>query len=231
MCGRFSNYTPIEESAAFFELERVWPGFQPRYNISPAMEATIIRSGPQDGKREAISARWGLIPSWAKDPFKGPPLINARSETVGEKPAFRKAVKSRRCLVPANGFYEWARSKSRKTPFYFRMKGESPLAMAGLWEFREDPEGDILSFTILTTQPNELVSDIHDRMPVILDRHSFGAWLDLDNNKVDGLTPLFAPFSSDKMTMYQVNALVNKTGTEGPECIAPVEERGQLLLF
>ncbi|MFH1135021.1 MAG: SOS response-associated peptidase [Pseudomonadota bacterium] len=228
MCGRFSSYTPLRDLEIQLKLERVQAEFRPRYNIPPGVEAPIVRSGPGDGVREAVNARWGLVPSWSREPLKGPPLINARSETVRDKPVFKQAFRSRRCLVPADGFFEWARADKKKTPFFFRLRENRPLVLAGLWELWTGPERDILSFTILTTRANELVAAIHDRMPVIVPPGSLDAWLDPHGDDPTRFFSFFEPFPSEMMLRYQVGSFVNNASQDGPSCVTPVDEEARL---
>jgi putative SOS response-associated peptidase YedK len=177
-----------------------------------------------DGHREARQHHWGLIPFWAKDPKIGYKLINARSETVLEKPSFRDAFKSRRCLIPADGFYEWKRSGNDKRPFSFGMKDDSVFAFAGLWEHWKAPDGKVIeSCTILTTTPNQLLKDIHDRMPVILPRQHYAAWLDSSLAQPDALLDLLVPFDARQMKRCEVSAIVNNATNENPECAQPLE--------
>jgi len=168
---------------------------------------------------------WGLIPSWAKDPSIGNRMINARSETLAEKPSFKAAYKRRRCLVLADGFYEWRKNPDKsKTPMYVQLESRDPFAFAGLWESWHSPDGDhVLSCTIITTQPNDFVRKIHNRMPVILPRRAYEQWLDPDEQKPDRLQPLLAPYPAEEMTAYPVSTTVNNPRNETPECIEPVE--------
>ena len=167
--------------------------------------------------------RWGLIPSWAKEPAIGSRLINARSETIAEKPSFRSAFKNRRCLIPATGFYEWKRQDRIKQPFYIRMRDTHPFAFAGLWEHWEGGEKEVInSCTILTTDPNDLMRDIHNRMPVILSPDNYDMWLDPANTRAAMLQPLLGPYPSDKMEVYPVSIYVNKPQNDDTRCIEPV---------
>ena len=177
MCGRFTLSQSAEAIASVFQLNQV-PTLEPRYNIAPTQPvATVLQTSAHERQFQLL--RWGLIPAWAKDATMGSRLINARAETVAEKPSFRSAFRHRRCLVIADGFYEWRRQDGKKQPFYFRMKNQQPFAFAGLWEHWQDPKGEAIdSCTILTTEANELLQQIHERMPVILNPKDYDLWLD-----------------------------------------------------
>jgi putative SOS response-associated peptidase YedK len=168
--------------------------------------------------------QWGLIPSWAKDTKIGYKMINARADTIATKPSFRAAFKKRRCLVPADGFYEWLRVGKAKRPYLYEVDGGAPFALAGLWEQWWGPDNKdgppLESFTLITTEANELASQIHDRMPVILDKGDYEAWLDPANQDSDSVQELLVPFPADRMTARPVNPIVNNARNEGPECVA-----------
>lgn len=223
MCGRFTLVIPPEllaEIIGAIEAARV----QPRYNIAPTQQAAVVRQDA-GGQRHLDYLRWGLIPPWAKDASVGNHMINARSETVAEKPAFRHAFRSRRCLVPASGFYEWKAEGGRKQPLYVHMKDGSPMIFAALWESWKSPEGAILeSFTILTTASNSLIQPLHDRMPVILSRHDWDLWLSREATR-EQLTQLFQPFPSDLLDMYPVGTAVNSPLNDSPELIEPIHNQ------
>ena len=221
MCGRFALLATGSEIAETFALTET-PQLAPRYNIAPTQPVAAIRLHPHSGQREWTHFHWGLIPSWAKEPNMGARMINARSETVAEKPAFRAAFKRRRCLVPASGFYEWQKTGSSKQPMYIHPADAPLFAFAGLWETWQIPGGGELdSCTILTTTPNSLMRAIHDRMPVILEPEDFAMWLDPGERPENGLH-LLRPFSPEKMSTYPVSTFVNNPRNEGPNCIAPV---------
>ena len=224
MCGRFTLRASASVIAAQFGLFEVEP-FASRFNIAPTQLVAVVRSAP-DGppaERELAKVRWGLIPSWAKDPAIGNRMINARAETVHEKPAFRAAFRRRRCLVVADGFYEWQRSGGRKQPYFVRMNDDRPFAFAGLWESWKGPDGaSIESCTLLTTEPNELMEPIHDRMPVILAADDYSLWLDPEVQQPGPLVPLLEPFSSDRMTAYPISTHVNSPRHDDPRCIQRV---------
>ena len=226
MCGRFTLRKEESVIREAFELSEV-PTLEPRYNIAPTqLVPTVVRpkvsaqSPEQSEQRQFLSLRWGLIPSWAKDPAIGARLINARSETVTEKPSFRAAFRQRRCLVLADGFYEWQRQERKKQPFYFRLQDGQPFAFAGLWERWKAPNGEAIeSCTILTTEANELLRPIHDRMPVILDPKDYELWLDPEVQKPEPLQQLLRPYRSEGMTTYPVSTQVNNPSNNSPECI------------
>ena len=228
MCGRFTQSCSSEETAELFDLDEVPGDLPPRFNVAPTQLAAVVRN---EDVRRLRMLRWGLIPGWARDLGIGSRLINARAETVGTVPAFRAAWKARRrCLVPADGFYEWTgRRGSVRQPWLIAMADGNPFAMAGLWErwtVREDAvlkgslaeyvPGDIIeTFTILTTSSNAAVAPVHDRMPVILPRERFAPWL-------AGEDVALAPYASESMTVQPVSTYVNKAANDDPRCIEPV---------
>ncbi len=221
MCGRFTLQIPPELLAEIFGLLEI-PVFPARYNIAPTQQVAVVRSTGNDHNRLDF-LRWGLIPSWAKDPSIGSRMINARSETVHEKPAFRHGIKFSRCIVVASGFYEWKEEDKRKVPLYVRLKDGSPMCFAGLWDHWKSPEGEnIESCTILTTSSNRLISTLHDRMPVILHREEYPLWLDREVTDPEKLKQLYQPYPADPMEMYPVSPLVNSPHNESPELIKPI---------
>lgn len=226
MCGRFTLNKSGEAIASAFQLTEV-PQVLPHYNIAPTqLVPTVLHTaensnavGKNSVLRQFHQLRWGLIPSWAKDPQMGARLINARAETVTEKPSFRSAFRHRRCLVIADGFYEWQRQERKKQPFYFRLQNGQPFAFAGLWERWRSPDGEeIQSCTILTTEANEILRPIHDRMPVILDSKDYDLWLDPAVQNTEPLQ-LLRPYPSEAMTSYAVSTKVNNPANNTPECI------------
>ncbi|PLZ80111.1 hypothetical protein CBP16_14240 [Fischerella thermalis WC217] len=223
MCGRFTLSVFPEVLTQIFEVEKI-PDFKPQYNIAPTQMVLVVLYNSEGNKREIQRLRWGLIPSWAKDQSMGARLINARAETVAEKPAFRRAFKRQRCLVVADGFYEWQQQDGKKQPYYFRLSNGKPFSFAGLWEEWQSPEQErIKSCTILTTQANELLQMVHDRMPVILQQESYDLWLDPPVHDVELLQPLLHPYPSEAMTSYPVTTLVNSPKNNSAECITPVK--------
>ncbi len=221
MCGRFSQSLRSEAIAEAFQLIEI-PDWQPRYNIAPTQMIPAIVAA-ESGNRQFKPLRWGLIPSWSKDPTIGAKLINARSETVAEKPSFRSAFKQRRCLILADGFYEWRKQSGKKQPFYFRLENGSPFAFAGLWERWDSEDSRLETCTILTTEANQTVAQVHDRMPVILKADSYDRWLD-PSQPPALLQELLRPYDSDLMTAYPVSLSVNSPWNDTPDCTAPLAE-------
>lgn len=221
MCGRYTLRAPANVIADEFELP-VMPPWAPRWNIAPTQMVAAVRL--TDGKRVGATLRWGLIPSWAEDLKKLPLLINAKSESAATKPAFRAAFKQRRCLVLADGYFEWQSVGKQKQPWYYRFHDERPFAFAGIWERWERGEQPIESCTILTTEANEVASAVHDRMPVILGRDACRSWLDPDIEDAGALQQLLRPYPAAEMSACQVNPIVNKAGNDVPECIAPLAD-------
>ena len=219
MCGRFILTSPGRVLAAQFELQHE-PELTPRYNIAPTQQVPAIKM--DTGGRRLEMLKWGLVPFWAKDASISARLINARCETLSEKPAFRAAFKSRRCLIPANGFYEWMKERGKKQPYLFKLTDGSLFAFAGLWERWESKDGVALeSCTIITTDANELVQPLHDRMPVILKNKDYALWLD-PIAKREILQPLLIPYPSVEMKCYPVSPNVNKATYDNPDSIEPL---------
>lgn len=218
MCGRFSLTHSASAIAKAFQLTEV-PSLIPHYNIAPSQQVAAIAAG-ENGEKRLQSMKWGLIPSWAKDLKIGSKLINARSETLGEKPSFRSAFKRRRCLIVADGFYEWCRQGKDKQPYYIHLNNRELFAFAGLWE-RWQPEGEeaVISCTIVTTEANHLMAAIHHRMPVILSPDSYDRWLDADLTETSELQSLLTPYPSDRMEAYPVSKVVNSPANDRAECI------------
>jgi putative SOS response-associated peptidase YedK len=222
MCGRFTLATPPEIVAEFFELA-VAPELTSRYNIAPTQPAPAILVDETNGGRAFRSLHWGLIPTWAKEASIGSRMINARAETLAEKPSFRTAFKRRRCLIATDGFYEWQKLDRGKQPHCIRMADDAVFAMAGLWERWRSPDGSQLdSCTIITTEPNELLAPIHDRMPVILAHDRFGEWLDPENKDTESLERLLRPFPADAMRYFPVSTRVNAPAIDDVGCVAPI---------
>jgi putative SOS response-associated peptidase YedK len=231
MCGRYAFFTPIEAVTRLFGVSEVHAhDLAPRYNIAPTQEVPIIRVSPfleEDAAhaavRELALARWGLVPFWAKEPSIGNRMINARGETVARKPAFRAAFRKRRCLVPADGFFEWQQTDSGKQPWYIHAVSGEPLALAGLWELWDPPEGGapLASCTIITTGANEFMHDLHDRMPVVLDTRGRDAWLDPET-PVEWLQALLAPAAEEMLEAWPVSRRVNSPFNEDPSLVEKV---------
>jgi putative SOS response-associated peptidase YedK len=227
MCGRYT-LTSIDGLIEEFGLIQEPLNFTPRFNIAPTQSVPVIDNRRKD-QRALTSMRWGLIPYWAKDPTIGNKLINARRETVAEKPAFRDALRRRRCLVVADGFYEWKREGKNKIPMYVRRQSHAPIAFAGLWERWRTLDGNVLhSFTIITTDANEFMAPVHDRMPVIVDRADYDRWLEpaaLPPHAVDDI--LVTP-PSQGLEMYEVTRRVNSPKNDTPACVEPAPKQGTL---
>ncbi len=221
MCGRFTLAASGEQLALHFNLDEA-PVVEARYNIAPTQPVVIIRQ--EDGRRIAELARWGLIPSRSKDASAGARMINARAETVAEKPAFRAALRQRRCLIPADGFYEWQARAGGKQPYYALLTTGEPFAMAGLWERWQAPDGAwIQSCTIITTTANALIQPLHERMPVILAPEHYNLWLDPGLRDAGPLQALLIPYPAERMRVYPVGKAVNSVRNEGAALIAPVD--------
>jgi putative SOS response-associated peptidase YedK len=220
MCGRFAQRTPAKRLAKEFQVSEM-PEIELRYNIAPTQDILNIRR--TDGGREAALLKWGLVPSWAKDVSIGAKLINARSETITEKPSFREAFKRRRCIIPSDGFYEWQRSGGRKQPYFFLMRDEHLFGFAGLWEKWRDADGHVLeTCTILTTEANEVLEPVHDRMPVILHPADYELWLGGDARELDLVKELLRPYPGEEMVGYPVSTSINSPHNQGAELIAPL---------
>ncbi|MFO7541820.1 MAG: SOS response-associated peptidase [Thiobacillus sp.] len=216
MCGRFALKNPQALKAAFDLNETL--NLPPRYNIAPSQEVAAVRTGLH--RRELVMLHWGLIPAWAKDMKTGYSLINARAETVAEKPAFRTAYKKRRCIIPASGFYEWKAVAGGKQPYYLTLKNDEPMGLAGLWEHWQSPEGRVIeSCSILVTDANALVKQVHDRMPVILPKEAYAAWLDPEEQTPEHLASLLRPFDAEKMTAWPVSRQVNNPRNDEAGCL------------
>lgn len=222
MCGRFTSLLSPELLAVIYEI------FPPehtsqRYNIAPTQQVLTIREA-SDGSRLLSSARWGLVPHWAKDLSIGNKMINARCETVHEKASFRQAIRNRRCIVPASGFYEWAATPDGKIPYYITTRDGSPFSFASIWESWKNPDGQELeTCSILTTSANSLMSPIHDRMPVMLHQTDFDRWLDPGNTDPQQLQVFYQPYTPDLMQLWPVSTLVNSPQNDSPDCIVPAD--------
>jgi len=223
MCGRFALTTPPDLIASAFRLSDP-PVIRPRYNIAPTQDALVVRT--MDGEREGELMHWGLVPFWSRDTSINSRLVNARSETAAGRAAFRNAFRKRRCLIPASGFFEWRREDRFKRAFYIRPITRQPMAIAGLYEEWRDPDRPdaplLESFTILTTEPNVLMRDIHHRMPVLVDPVEHELWLDPEVTEPEMVHHLLRPTPSDWLEAFCVSSYVDNPAHEGPECIHPV---------
>ena len=222
MCGRYRLSQRKDLLAERFDVEPD-DDWEPRYNIAPTQNVPVIRQHPDELKRLGSQMRWGLIPFWAKDPSIGFKMINARAETVATKPAFREAIRKRRCLIPADAFYEWKKNGKVKTPFCITMVDDSIFAFAGIWDSWRNSEGKALeTCSIITTTPNALLADIHDRMPVILPDDAYDLWLDPGFQKADAICDLLKPFDPALMRRYEVSSRVNLVKNDDSACAEPV---------
>ena len=232
MCGRFTLRTSPDVLKQDFAIDEV-PSLTPRYNIAPTQRVAVVRLADGKKSREAVLLSWGLIPSWAEDRAIGNRLLNARADTVAEKPSFRSAFRARRCLILADGFYEWQTHERKKQPFYFRSKGGEAFAIAGLWERWSGAGETVESCTLITTEANELVRPTHDRMPTILSRDDYERWLD-PAQPAARLQALLRPYRAEWMTAYPVSPRVNSPRQDDAACVEPVtlaERVTQRVLF
>ncbi len=223
MCGRFTLHHPEEEVAEGFGVQQLFSPLAPRYNIAPSQPVAVVLE--EEGRRCLDAYKWGLVPFWAKDPKIGARMINARAETLAEKPSFRAALTRRRCLIPADGFYEWKKEGDARRPFHIRLRSEEPFPFAGLYEEWQAPDGSPLrTCTIITVEPNPLMAQIHNRMPAILDPDAREAWLDPALKDAPGLLQLLKPYPEKEMEAFPVSRRVNAPTFDDPACIQPVED-------
>lgn len=235
MCGRYTLKTSIDELVEFFQLPASFTFFEPRYNIAPTQPVLAIRevmSGDAENsalKRQPAYFTWGLVPSWSKHPDEGAKLLNARSETLAEKPSFRTAFKRHRCIIPADGFYEWQTTGKKKRGFHIRLRDQNLFAFAGLFEEWHGPNGEVLeSCAIVTTTENELMRPIHDRMPVILKPTDYDAWMNPMNDDLEALSKLLVPYPAADMQATAVGDFVNSVKNEGAKCLDAFHEEPML---
>jgi putative SOS response-associated peptidase YedK len=220
MCGRYSLTTPEEALVALFDAGPL-DDFHPRYNIAPTQSVPVVRIDEQEARAWA-RLRWGLVPSWSKDPSIGNRMINARAETAAEKPSFRAALRRRRCLVPADGFYEWKKTSGHSQPYRIELAGGGPFAFAGLWErWHGADDRTIESFTILTTDANSDLATIHHRMPVIIAPDHYESWLRHSANDVAFLRPMMAPYDAGHLIARPITRHVNNPRNDDPACLEP----------
>ena len=230
MCGRFAFFSAHEAIVRLFQLQSDAPEVEPHYNIAPTQYVAAIRVN-RERERRLSMLYWGLVPSWATEKSLGARMINARAETLRDKPAFRNAYERRRCLVLADGYYEWQRTGAVKQPWFIRLASGEPFGMAGLWEVWRDPaDGELLrSCSIVTTTPARSIAHLHDRMPVILPRSAHAAWLDPANKDLEGLDALLAPAPSGELAAHPVSSRVNSARVDEPTLVEP--QPGQSSLF
>lgn len=224
MCGRFVTIIPPGELAKIFALIEV-PQLEPRYNVSPTQNVGVIRSvaDAQHNRYRYDPLKWGLVPSWSKDATMGSHMINARSETVAEKPAFRHAIKYNRCIVPVSGFYEWSHGEGMKQPHFIHLVDHSVMSLAGIWEHWIAPDkSELETFSILTTEPNKLIEPLHNRMPVILQPEDYDLWLNKNIHDPHQLECIYQPYPAEKMALHKVPDLVNNPIFDSPACIFQV---------
>lgn len=223
MCGRYTIFIPLDELIRHFRLEQA-EEFEPRYNIAPTQTVPVIRQ--EDGKRSLRLLRWGLVPFWADDSSIGNRLINARAESVSSKPSFRTAFLNRRCIMPASGFFEWKeQKKGPKRPYFIKRKDGTPMAFAGLWERWQGKDGGEKreTFTIITTDANEDVKGLHNRMPVILEPENYSLWLNTEQPDREALNKMMCPAAPGTLTAHPVSKYVNSPTNEGKQCIKSIE--------
>jgi putative SOS response-associated peptidase YedK len=224
VCGRYRLSRRKQLIEEHFDAPDWQDDWSPRYNVAPTQPVPVIRQNPKEPVRELSLMRWGLIPAWSKDPSSAARMINARSETAHTLPAFREAMKLRRCLVPADGFYEWQRRGSAKQPFCFEVGDGGLFAFAGLWDRWKDPSGQwVKSCSILTTTPNAVTSAVHDRMPVIIDPDAYDLWLDPGMTDVHVVSELLKPYDPRLMRCYPISTRINHVANDDAECCQPVE--------
>ncbi len=225
MCGRYTLSSPSDDIALLFDIPEL-PSLPPRYNLAPTQEAAVVRVTQPGGPRRLDLLRWGLIPYWAKEAAIGNKMINARAEGVAEKPAFKWSFQKKRCLVAADGFYEWKTEGKLKQPFLIHRQDGKPFAFAGLWSSWRDPEKSepVETFTIITTDANDLLRPLHDRMPVIVDPEKFDLWLDPRVEDAMKLLLLLVPHDVDGYEAFPVSRAVNSPAHDEPDCIAPLVE-------
>jgi putative SOS response-associated peptidase YedK len=224
MCGRYRLSRRKQIIEEYFETAPWDDDWDPRFNIAPTQPVPVVRLHPKESVRQISMMKWGLIPHWAKDPSIATSTINAKSETAATKPAFRDPFRLRRCLVPADGFYEWKKTGTSKQPFCFEVAEEELFAFAGLWDGWKNPEGQwIKTCSILTTTPNAVTSAVHDRMPVILDPGSYDLWLDPGIQNVAVVSELLKPYDARSMRCYPVSTRINHVANDDGECSRPVE--------
>ncbi len=222
MCGRFALKAPPRSIQEHFHIPETVV-LSPRYNIAPSQEVAVVRHLQGNNSRQLDMLRWGLIPDWAKDMKIGYKMINGRAETLAQKPSFRVAFKKRRCLIAADGFYEWQHKGKARQPFFVQLKTGVVFGFAGLWESWRSPDGSTVeSCTIITTSPNKLLREIHDRMPVIIPPEHYETWLQ-STTREQTLQELLAPYPAEKMETYRVSSEVNNPKNDTPECIEPTQ--------
>jgi putative SOS response-associated peptidase YedK len=224
MCGRYRLSRRKQLVEEYFDALPAEEDWKPRYNIAPTQPVPVIRQNPKEPRRELSLMRWGLIPSWSKDISAAGVLINARSETAAAKPAFRDPLTGRRCLIPADGYYEWQRNGKTSQPYCFEVNNGELFAFAGIWDRWKDPSGQwIKSCSILTTTPNAVTSTVHDRMPVILDQADYDLWLDPGMTNIHVISETLKPYDARRMRCYPISSRINHVANDDEECAAPAQ--------
>jgi putative SOS response-associated peptidase YedK len=224
MCGRFVLRCTVDEVRAEFDIGEIQWAFEPSFNIAPGQDVLAVLNG---GGRRLAKMRWGLIPSWSKDPQIGDRMINARAETLAQKPSFSRSFKERRCLIVASGFYEWQARAGKKYPVYIRLRSDRPFGFAGLYDVWRPAEGDpVTSCTIITTMPNELLAPIHNRMPVIIRPEDRSEWLDRGVKDLPRLQKLLNPYPDSDLEAYEVSTKCNSPKYNQPDCLEPIKKDG-----
>ena len=222
MCGRFVRSSPISSIVDTFHVDSVAADLSASYNTAPSREILIVNT---KGQRELVKCRWGFLPPWVRDLPEGGGMINARAETLDQKPSFQAAFREQRCLIVADGFYEWKRKDRKKVPYYIKLKSSGPFGLAGLYNYWNSPDGSsICGCAIITTEANDLVSTVHDRMPVIVPREKVDMWLDPSCEDLAALKGILGPYPAEKMEMYRVSRRVNSAATDSEANIAPVDD-------
>lgn len=222
MPERFALYHDLQTLAERFQIESEPTSYEPKYNIAPGQNVPVIIE--DEDERKCVIMRWGLVPQWSNDPLIGFQMTNARAETVAQKPDFKNSLRKRRCIVPCSGFYEWKKiDKKTKIPYHIKPENDYFFAFAGLWDTWNKDGGNLTTFAIITTTPNELIEPIHDRMAVILSKEDEQIWLDPNNQNPDELVSLLKPYPSEEMQAYEISTFVSNAKNEGPECIAPIK--------
>lgn len=221
MCGRFSLVAPLKEIALRFDARTVEDQWKPRYNIAPGQPVLTVIS--EKDRNSLVFMTFGFVPHWAREKPTGYTMINAKAETIAEKPSYRDSFKHKRCIIPADGFYEWEQTDEGKQPYRFTLKGDALFGFAGIWDTWTDPEGRSRNtLAIITTEGNALTKKLHDRMPVILKRKDETAWLDPTLTEPDKLTPLLASYPAKEMVMYPVSSKMNSWRHDTADCIRPI---------
>jgi putative SOS response-associated peptidase YedK len=222
MCARYTLFTPGAAIAEQFRLAQV-PALVPRYNVAPSQLVAVVGTKASGTGRGLAMFRWGFIPNWAATATGARP-VNAKAETVAEKPSFRDSFRHRRCLIPADGFYEWRSTPEGKRPLFYRLKGAAVMALAGIWDVWAGPTEKLFTCAIVTTSANPLVEPVHDRMPVILPPESWDAWLNPQETDAAKLLPLLQPFPAEQMEFVPASPVVNSSRHEGPDCLSAPDE-------